>query len=535
MQYNPARMARPTRSLHLATLLTACASAPPPTTQTLPDPPRPTASAASNGDGDEVRALVTEALTPQLCPRLIGSFLGLPGESDLRGPASGTVASVGRWWIRSCDARVDNGRLSLRIGGSGWTWIDRESDGFRVRQYLLFDARAALGADVSVGYDRVRRVASLWMTPASGVQAEITPRGMVSAEATGFFSTILGGVAALTGTTVSERARTQAAALGSSQLRERLAGGFTMTVSLDNHQVDFMVGALQRGEVPERPYPTEARGPWLINQRSMVWPGGLDVVGPMDTIAQGRLGLDVTLEEGDGAVIQGVCSDALGRYFDARFRDPAAVPPAPVGTPIVTLRPSAATQHVQLPLTIPGSVNDHGCTMVLTIATPPGSALPARLRYRVMPEAGETPPPSAPTRPGMVSSRRVRVQLTGVTVTPNNPAGHGWDMVGGEADLTVRTASVAMGREIDRTPVINDRNDARFDRWLPSAFEVPRDLPLRFSVFDDDTTTQELIGAADLDASAIPAATGEVVLPLRTTATVPVQTGTLRLRVEVLP
>jgi len=64
---------------------------------------------------------------------------------------------------------------------------------------------------------------------------------------------------------------------------------------------------------------------------------------------------------------------------------------------------------------------------------------------------------------------------------------------------------------------------------------VPRDLPLRFSVFDDDTTTQELIGAADLDASAIPAATGEVVLPLRTTAAVPVQTGTLRLRIEVLP
>ena len=35
-----------------------------------------------------------------------------------------------------------------------------------MRQYLLFDASASLGADVTVGYDRARRVASLWMTPA---------------------------------------------------------------------------------------------------------------------------------------------------------------------------------------------------------------------------------------------------------------------------------------------------------------------------------------------------------------------------------
>ncbi|MFO0626780.1 MAG: hypothetical protein U0325_14290 [Polyangiales bacterium] len=521
------------RALLPFALLTACASTPP-TTNTLPpaSPLAPPGTAPSSDGQDEVRALLTEALTPQLCPRLLGSFLGLPGESDLRGPASGTVASVGRWWIRSCDARVERGRLSLALGGSGWTWVDRESDGFRVRQYLLFDASASLGADVSVGYDRTTRIASLWMTPANGVQAQITPRGMVSAEATGFFSTILGGVAALTGTTVSDRARVQAGELGSTQLRERLAGGFTMTVSLDTRQVDFMVGALQRGEVPQRPYPPAGEGVWLINQRSTVWPGGLDVVGPLDLDAA-PLTLDVTLEEGDGAVIQAACSEDLGRYFDARLRDPSATPAAPRWTPIATLRAGTATQTLTLPRALP---EGNGCQALLTLAPPAGSTLPTRLRYRVMPRAGSPTRPSTP-RPATAATptRRVRVQLVGVTVRPDNASGRAWDIIGGEADVLVRTASVPMGREIDRTPVVADHNTATFTRWLPSAFELPRDLPLRFSVFDDDSTTEELIGTADLEATAVPDATGELTLPVRTTGAVPVQTGTLRLRVEVLP
>jgi hypothetical protein len=129
----------------------------------------------------------------------------------------------------------------------------------------------------------------------------------------------------------------------------------------------------------------------------------------------------------------------------------------------------------------------------------------------------------------------VRVQLVGVTVRPDNASGRAWDLIGGEADVLVRTASVPMGREIDRTPVAEDHNTATFSRWLPSAFALPQDLPLRFSVFDDDSTTEELIGTADLEASAVPDATGERTLPVRTTGAVPVQTGTLRLRIEALP
>jgi hypothetical protein len=481
------------------------------------------AAAAAAAPDAELRAMVTEALTPQLCPKLLGSYVGLPGESDARGLAAGATASVGRWWIRRCEARTVGDRMELSIGGSGWTWIDREAGGFRVRQYLLFDASASLGADVTVGYDRARRVASLWMTPAAGVQATITPRGLVNVEPQGFFASVLGGVAAATGASVSERARTQAAELGSTQLRDRLGAGFTMTVGLERRQVDFMVGALQRGEVPERPYPAAEGGPWLVNQRSMVWPGGLDVVGPVDA-SQAALGLDVTLEEGDGVVIRAVCAEPLTRYFDARFRDPVAVPAAPSGEALAELTQGSRERHITLPAQVAGSP----CPLVLTFSTRAGSALPARMRYRIAPEVpGTVTAPSAP--------RRVRVQVVGVTVTPRNANGRAWDLVGGEADVRVITASVPLRREVDRTPVAADHNDATFGRWLPSAFEVGRDLPLRFTVVDDDTTTEEAIGSADLDADALARATPELSLPVRTSGAVPTQTGTLRLRIEAVP
>jgi hypothetical protein len=471
---------------------------------------------------DEVRTLVTHALTPQMCPRMLGSFIGLPGEGNASGPAAGALPSAGRWWIRSCDARAQGDRIVLSIGGPGWTWIDRETSGFRVRQYLLFEAQAELGADVAVGYERTSRIATLWMRPAEGVRATITPRGVVSAEATGFFSSVLGGVAAATGNSISERARQQAGELGSTMLRDRLAVGFTMTLALDRNQVDFMVGSLQRGEVPERPYPPTTHAPWVVNQRSTVWPGGLDVVGPVDP-RNGRLGIDLALEEGDGATVRATCAETLTRYFDARFRTPDVAPPAPpAGVIVAELSAGAEPQHLTLPEAIPGGP----CALLLTIA-PRGANLPARLRYRVAPEA-----PGAAVTP---TARRVRIQVVGATVSHENASGRAWDLVGGEADLTAVTASIPLGRAIDTAPVIADHDNATWNRWLPGNYDVARDLPLRFSVFDDDATTRELIGVADLDAARVPAATGDFTLPLRSEGAVPRQTGTLRLRVEVLP
>jgi hypothetical protein len=419
---------------------------------------------------------------------------------------------VGRWWIRTCEARRDGDRIELTLGGQGWTWVDRETSGFRVRQYLLFEAEASLGADVRVGYDRTRRVASLWMIPAPGVTARITPRGVVTAEPTGFFASVLGTVAQVAGTSVDERARTQAAELGSERLRDRLATGITMTFSMATQQADFMVGALGRGEVPERPFPSDA--PWLVNQRSMVWPGGLDVIGPLD-VSTART-LEVALEEGDGATLRAVCDEPLGRYVDARFRDPSSAVRVPAGGALAELGPGRELRVLTLPA-------GHCPTLLLLSSSVAG---PARVRYRVL--AGSTPGATeTAARP-----RGVRVELVAARVSATNPAGRSWDLVGGEADVLVIVTSLGRPRTVDRTGAIENNNNPVFNRWLPGVLDLTDDLPLRFSVVDDDTTTEEPIGTADLTASQVPSQPGELTLPVRAAGATGAPVGSLTLRLQ---
>ncbi len=64
------------------------------------------------------------------------------------------------------------------------------------------------------------------------------------------------------------------------------------------------------------------------------------------------------------------------------------------------------------------------------------------------------------------------------------------------------------------------------DHALPGLYHA-EDLPLRFTVYDDDAMGDELIGTADLNAG-----TGEVTLEIRSAGDVPVSMGSLRLRIE---
>lgn len=104
-------------------------------------------------------------------------------------------------------------------------------------------------------------------------------------------------------------------------------------------------------------------------------------------------------------------------------------------------------------------------------------------------------------------------------------------MIGGEPDPYVIVVSIPGQREVHRTEAASDRHEVSLDAWLPGAFR-PEDLPLRFSVFDDDVGTDELIGVVDLAAAQIPAGGGELHLELRTTDAVPRTMGTLRVRVQ---
>jgi hypothetical protein len=488
----------------------------------------------SGDEGAEVQALATDVIAPQLCPQLLGSFVGLPGDESAPGAEAGTLPSVGRWWIRSCEAAVVDGRLAFRIAGPGWTWVEQESHGFRIRQYLLFEAEARLTTELSLAYDPDTHIASLWMAPIGEVEATITPRGALTAEATNFFSRVVGGILTLTRADADERARAEAESIGSERLRSRLSAGFTMTFSLDRQQVDFMVGALSRGTTPVRPFPDEPGAPWVVNQRSRIYPGGVDVVGPIPASAE-PMALDFALEEGEGVAIRSACADDVRDYLDARFRDPESEPPPPPGSDLLATSSVGVLRRVALA--------PSACARVLLVAPLARAELPNLMRYRVLPmrelvgsdvEGGAGTRPQA-TSPIARAPARVRLAVASLTLRPENASGQSWDVIGGGPDVFVVVFSVPMQRELDRSPVQEDTTDARWDRFLPGVYAPADHLPLRFTVFDEDTTTDELIGTAELDATELPPSGGEITLPIVSEGATPVQTGTLRLRIEPVP
>ena len=87
------------------------------------------------------------------------------------------------------------------------------------------------------------------------------------------------------------------------------------------------------------------------------------------------------------------------------------------------------------------------------------------------------------------------------------------------------------GRELARSPVVDDNREARFGLWLPGALR-PDDFPIRFVVYDEDTVNDEVIGTADLEASQIPERATDMTLDLRAPGARSGQTGVIRIRLQ---
>ena len=483
-----------------------------------------TSAGGEQGSADELSELLAEVIAPRICERVIGAFIGLPGEEGHEGPAGGRDASVGRWWIRRCEANVQDGRLHVGFGGPGWTWLDRESTGFRVRQYLRFDASATFTASLHVGYDARSRVASVWLRPQPGVRALIQPTGLVQAEATSVFSSMLGGLLGLTGESASDRARSQAASEGSERLSDRLQAGFTVTYQLDSEQMDFMLGQLARGQTPERPWEQRST-PWLVNERSQIWPGGVDVVGPIPADA-GQVALDVELEEGQGAIVRRVCAEPMYAWLDAAW---SGGQPQPLnGATVATLNATHSPRTL--------SLSAMECPTLLVVTPTDSARVPSTLRYRVTshaareastgeasPRAAVTPTPARPTA--------FRLQIRSLVVNPENAEGADWDVLGGDPDPYVVVTSVRSGRELHRTPAIDDSREPRFDQWLPSALPASA-LPLRLVVYDDDLAGDEVIGVAQLELSHLTHAESDVTLELHAGGPGGQQTGVVHVRIQ---
>lgn len=493
---------------------------------------------ASAGEASDVGALLVDVVVPRICDSLRGSFVGLPGEGGRPGPQAGLDPTTGRWWIRECSAREHGGRLELAIAGTGWTWVDRESMGFRVRQYLRFDASASFTSSMEMSYDRPNRVVTIWLRPEGEVRAEVRPRGLVEAQATGVLSGVLGGLLELGGSSPNDQARQLAADEGSARLRTQFATGFTVTYALTEDQMDFMVGALERGQRPERPFPPEPGVVWSVNQRLALWPSGLDVIGPIAT-AGAPQSLEVELEEGPAILVDAVCATDFESYYDRMLQGGGGAPPT--GARLIEIGQIGRRERAIIPT--------QSCPTLLLASTRSDATLPVRARLRVFTGAASSAATSAPasgasgsdpTRAASAgqaaapSPRPIRIRLASLSVSPTTATGGRWDMIGGEPDPFILIVSVPSEREIERTPVVSDQHEITLDHWLPGAFRV-EDLPIRFVVYDDDVGPDDLIGVAELSAErALAAGSSELVLELRTTGDVPRTMGALRVVLQRL-
>lgn len=501
-----------------------------------------TSGDTSAGAGDDMQTMMADVIAPRICDQLRGTFIGLPGEGGHAGTESGLDPTVGRWWIRDCTSHSHDGVLDLALGGTGWTWVDRQSMGFSVQQYLRFDATASFTARMEIGYDHSQRIVTIWMRPvtddpAHALQAHVEPRGLIQAHATGALSGVLGGLLSMTGSSADDRARQQVTDEGSQRLHDRFASGMTVTYAMDSQQMDFMVGALARGQIPQRPYATEPGGTWTVNQRLTIYPGGLDVLGPLDPI-HGEEHLEMELEEGGGIFVDAVCQADFARFYDTVLQGGTAS--TPTGTRVLEL----TGPHQSHTATIPTL----GCPTLLLVTPHTDATLSSTARVRVTPppattttvattSAGGTTTttttigtPTTTTTTTSTASHPVRVHLTGLTVATVSSTGSAWDTIGSEPDPYVVIASVPGQREIERTTVTADRHEVQMDHWLPGAYHA-EDFPIRFSVYDDDNiTSDELIGVADVTAAQI-AAGGDFALELRSQGDVPQNMGSLRITI----
>jgi hypothetical protein len=533
--YNP-RVMQKVAIISIAALAMGCgavAGASPGRADPNPEPSPSTSGGEPEAAASEVNRLLVDVIAPRLCSSLRGSFVGLPGEGGATGPQSGTDPTVGRWWIRECTSSVTEDQLSLSIAGTGWTWVDRESMGFRVRQYLRFDASASFNATMEIGYDRARRIATIWMRPGEGVIASVEARGLVEAQATNAMATMLGGLLEMTGSSANQRAEQEVGQEGSRRLREQFATGFTVTFAMDSEQMDFMVGALPRGDIPLRPYEPEAGVVWSVNQRVRIWPGGMDVLGPVPE-GRGPQALDLELEEGEGLIVDAVCASDFESYYDRSLRGEAVS--APRRTRIMDFTQAGRAQRASIPAL--------GCATLLVLMPNDHASIPTRMRLRVTPAdaptatrseaqaiAAETTSDARAAATPTPGARAVRIQMTSLVVAPLSSSESRWDMIGGEPDPYVVVISIPGQREIHRTIAAADQRELPLDEWLAGAFR-PEDLPLRFRVYDDDVGTDEVIGIGDLTAAQITSASGEVRIDLRSEDVVPRTMGTLWLRVQ---
>lgn len=262
----------------------------------------------------DIRRMVLDLALDNACDLLKNSFLPLQDPRGETGKAAGKEPVIGRWWVQRCKSQRANDVMKLALGGIAWVWVDERKSGFRVSQYLLFEASIDMQGELDLAYDPKARLATVWFSPFASSRAKGRSTAPVDAEAESFGAGLLDLVTlGYADGVADEAAKKQADQELGKQTRAALMRGFTLTYSVDRRQRDVLLQTLSRGEQPERPFPDKV--PWLLNEiwdiRS--WDFSAQVAGPFHL--QERALLDVRVEEGSLPSFRATCFEGVASWI----------------------------------------------------------------------------------------------------------------------------------------------------------------------------------------------------------------------------
>jgi hypothetical protein len=443
--------------------------------------------------------------SPRACEKLLGKMVGLPAEGgDTMTPQTASLAPVGgRWAIRSCEAHSDGDAISLRLGGIGWQWVDKEENGFRLQQYVFFAATVEFRGQLDVAYDPRSHIASVWVTPVDAANAQVEALGNINVHPDGITAHLFGLGLRPFGMSVDNIARARAGIVGAQRFRDRLTQGMTATYDTRTQQLDMVAGQLPNGVTPARPYTTDL--PWVVNERVLAMPGGLQVMGPFDPGPEPAF-LSVRAEQGAGLSYRAICESDVWEGLDSAARG------APLAGPSAAAARIQAGYNAEIPIVRPP------CRWVLAVSSLDSSPAVAALLLRV----------AGPSTQGASAGAWVSLTLLEFDFGPTKPNGTPWDVGGGAPDPEF--VVLGGGRRVLLCAKLQDQF-----RGKPMTSSAPVSVsatsPLAVEVFDKDIASDDPMGTAALDLSRLSAG-GELTAPVMMDG---VQTGSMRLRADVRP
>jgi hypothetical protein len=331
--------------LWIGVLLIACAreheDKPPPNVGPPTLPEQPVRDVA--GDRD-MRVMLAELASAKACTMMKGQY------RNLRAPDRRDVAT-GVLWIRDCEITNDGTKVTFRLKGNGWQWVDQTKKQvggtFKIQQYVKFNVEVTIPGAIDMAYDPPHHVVSLWFTPTAKPEAQFQPIGDFDVDRDGAWSSVVGAIGSVFAHSPEKLAKKEAKSQGKEFVEHDMAGGMTFTLDLCSGLARFNLGRPPKGQMA----PADVGETKLVPVE--LHPNGIAFAGPQ--LAPDGLTMHAEVAPGGGAVrVHLACqkdADAIAQgwldgkipavrllaHQDVRAGQKAALKIKPVKCPVIAI------------------------------------------------------------------------------------------------------------------------------------------------------------------------------------------------------